>query len=267
MGDPSRFRGRSSRRCCLFTDACRNRSFRNVRQCFGATGFPGTGRTAFLKEGEGRPGTEIPYYNERDLTHREWNEVAKIEKEIRILQRERDKFLKDRAREKEDKEKEFAKAFQGRQKYSIVFDPEDYTKKTMDANGEKVSFRAYEHLVYAEKPYEAEHQMLSVYIPEGYFNGETINGFTADTAPIFMPNGVGGYMPGTIVEPQEDSRHGGANSALYALSNGYVVVSPAIRGRSLNSNGYDTGKAPALPSSFIRRVLLAGHHPRIARRT
>ena len=217
-------------------------------------------RNIFLKEGEGRPGTEIPYYNERDLTHREWNEVAKIEKEIRILQRERDKFLKDRAREKEDKEKEFAKAFQGRQKYSIVFDPEDYTKKTMDANGEKVSFRAYEHLVYAEKPYEAEHQMLSVYIPEGYFNGETINGFTADTAPIFMPNGVGGYMPGTIVEPQEDSRHGGANSALYALSNGYVVVSPAIRGRSLNSNGYDTGKAPALIVDYKAAVRFVRHN-------
>ena len=62
-----------------------------------------------------------------------------------------------------------------------------------------------------------------------------------------MPNGVGGYMPGQIEEPREESRHGGANAALYALSNGYVVVSPAIRGRSLkHENGYETGKAPAL---------------------
>ena len=201
----------------------------------------------FLKEGEGIPGTEVPYQSETSLTREEWREVDQLDKDMRILQREREAFFKNRAKEKEEKEKAFAKAFADRQEYSIVFDPDDFTKKTMNANGETVTFRAYEHLVYAKKPYDAESQMLSVYIPEAYFNGGTINGFTAETAPVFMPNGVGGYMPGLIVEPQEESRHGGANSALYALSNGYVVVSPAIRGRSLkHRNGYETGKAPAL---------------------
>ncbi|MEE3397676.1 MAG: hypothetical protein VZR04_10075, partial [Succiniclasticum sp.] len=201
----------------------------------------------FLKEGEGIPGTEVPYQNERKLSSAEWKEIDQLEKDIRILQREREEFFIKRAKEKAEKEKAFTNAFKGRQEYSIVFNPEDYSTKTMNANGEDVTFRAYEHLVYVKKPYVPESQMLSIYIPEAYLKGGTVNGFTAETAPIFMPNGVGGYMPGTIVEPQEDSRYGGANAALYALSNGYVVVSPAIRGRSLkHKNGYETGKAPAL---------------------
>ena len=201
----------------------------------------------FLKEGEGIPGTEVPYQNERKLSAAEWKEIDQLEKDVRILQREREEFFKKRTKEKDEKEKAFTNAFKNRQEYSIVFNPEDYATKTMNANGENVTFRAYEHLVYVKKPYDPESQMLSVYIPEAYLKGGTVNGFTAETAPIFMPNGVGGYMPGTIVEPQEDSRYGGANAALYALSNGYVVVSPAIRGRSLkHKNGYETGKAPAL---------------------
>ena len=215
----------------------------------------------FLKEGEGIPGSEIPYSDEKMLTKKEWAEVEKLAKEIRQLQRQRDHFFKARDKEKEEKEKAFAKSLQNRQKYSIVFNPADYTTKTMNANGEPVSFRAYEHLVYTEKPYEPEYQMLSIYIPEGYFKGESINGFTAETAPIFMPNGVGGYMPGTIIEPQENSRHGGANSALYALSNGYVVVSPAIRGRSLkNDVGFATGKAPALIVDYKSAVRFVRHN-------
>lgn len=201
----------------------------------------------FLKEGEGIPGSEISYQSERALSRREWKEILQLEKDVRILQRQRQDFFKKRTKEKEQKEKNFTDAFKDRQEYSIIFNPEDYSTNTMNANGETVTFRAYEHLVYVRKPYAPESQMLSIYIPEPYLKGESINGFTAETAPIFMPNSVGGYMPGTIVEPQEDSRHGGANSALYALSNGYVVVSPAIRGRSLKGNSaYETGKAPAL---------------------
>ncbi|MBQ3366158.1 MAG: hypothetical protein IJG43_05675 [Acidaminococcaceae bacterium] len=201
----------------------------------------------FLKEGEGIPGSEVPYQSERSLSSEEWKTIDSLEKDIRILRREREEFFKNRAKEKEEKEKAFTSAFKNRQEYSIVFNPDDYSTKTMDANGEPVTFRAYEHLVYVKKPYDPESQMLSIYIPEAYLKGGTVNGFTAETAPIFMPNGVGGYMPGQIEEPREESRHGGANAALYALSNGYVVVSPAIRGRNLkHENGYETGKAPAL---------------------
>ena len=116
--------------------------------------------------------------------------------------------MKNRVKEQRNKDEAFAAAFKNRQEFSIDFDPGDYTKRTMNANGETVTFRAYENLVYVRKPYDPESQMLSVYIPEAYFNGGTVNGFTAKTAPIFMPNGVGGYMPGQIEEPREESRHG-----------------------------------------------------------
>ena len=220
----------------------------------------------FLKEGEGIPGSEVPYQSERALSREEWKTIAQLEKDVRILERERQAFFRDRTKEKEEKEKAFTKAFKDRQKYSIVFNPEDYSTKTMDANGEPVTFRAYEHLVYVKKPYDPESQMLSIYIPEAYLKGETINGFTAETAPIFMPNGVGGYMPGQIEEPREESRHGGANAALYALSNGYVVVSPAIRGRTLkHENGYETGKAPALIVDYKAAVRFVRHNRKAKR--
>ena len=220
----------------------------------------------FLKEGEGIPGSEVPYQSERALSNEEWKTIAQLEKDVRILGREREKFFKNRTKEKEEKEKSFAKAFKDRQNYSIVFNPEDYSTKTMNANGEPVTFRAYEHLVYVKKPYDPESQMLSIYIPEPYLKGESINGFTAETAPIFMPNGVGGYMPGQIEEPLEESRHGGANAVLYALSNGYVVVSPAIRGRTLkHENGYETGKAPALIVDYKAAVRFVRHNRKAKR--
>ena len=163
-------------------------------------------KNEFLKEGEGIPGSEIVYQSERDLSRKEWKEIRVLEKDTRILQRKRQDFLKKRTKEKEQKEKSFSGAFKDRQEYSLIFNPDDYTTKTMNANGEKVTFRAYEHLVYVRKPYEPESQMLSVFIPEAYLKKDgTINGFTAETAPIFMPNSVGGYMPGTIVEPEEIS--------------------------------------------------------------
>ncbi|MBQ9572706.1 MAG: hypothetical protein IJR22_04860 [Acidaminococcaceae bacterium] len=203
-------------------------------------------KNEFLKEGEGIPGSEIPYYGNAKLTKEELAEEKALQKDIKNLQLQREVFLKNRAGEQRQKDEAFATAFKNRQEYSIDFDPKDYVKRTLNANGETVTFRAYEHLVYVRKPYDPESQMLSVFIPEAYFKGGTVNGFTAEMAPVFMPNGVGGYMPGKIEEPQEESRHSGANAALYALSNGYVVVSPAIRGRSLkHKNGYETGKAPA----------------------
>ena len=36
---------------------------------------------------------------------------------------------------------------------------------------------------------------MNIYIPEEYFKAESINGYTAETAPIFFPNQIGGYMP------------------------------------------------------------------------
>lgn len=89
---------------------------------------------------------------------------------------------------------------------------------------------------------------MNIYVPEGYFKGKSINGYTAKTAPIFLPNTVGGYMPGEPGQPSEQDRMtGGANAILVALSKGYVVAAPGARGRTnQGTDGSYTGKAPAL---------------------
>ena len=118
----------------------------------------------------------------------------------------------------------------------------------MTVDGKKVAFRAYENRVYVAHPVDTTYQSMNIYVPEGYFKGRTINGYTAKTAPIFMPNTVGGYMPGEPGSPSENDRMtGGANAILVALSKGYVVAAPGARGRTnQGADGSYTGKAPAL---------------------
>lgn len=80
----------------------------------------------------------------------------------------------------------------------------------------------------------SSYQKLSIYIPETYISGGTLNGYSASTAPIFMPNEVGGYKSGSIASPERTSY------IATALSKGLVVVSPALRGSDT-----DYGTAPA----------------------
>ena len=82
------------------------------------------------------------------------------------------------------------------QVYSLKFDPNSYKTQTANVNGKTITVRAFEHLIDVQKPVDTAYEQLNVYIPEAYFNGGTINGYTAATAPIFFPNQVGGYMPG-----------------------------------------------------------------------
>ena len=118
-------------------------------------------------------------------------------------------------------------------------------------------------MVYTAHPADVSSESMSIYIPEAYFTkGGTVNGYTAKTAPIFMPNGVGGYMPGTICAPSEnDKMSGGANASLGALAHGYVVAAPAIRGRTTkNSDGVYVGKAPALIVDYKAAVRYLRHN-------
>ena len=85
-------------------------------------------------------------------------------------------------------------------------------------------------------------QRLHVYAPECYFSGGEINGYTLKTAPIFLPNQVGGYKPGEPAEAALDA-NGRPNTVLQALLHGYVVVCAGIRGSSTPNA---KGKAPAL---------------------
>ena len=113
---------------------------------------------------------------------------------------------------------------------SLVFDSTNYSSGTVSGT----SYRAYTNIVYVANPVNESYQQLSIYIPEGYFSGSPINGYTASTAPIFMPNEVGGYMSGGTSSPSHST------AIASALANGLVVVSPALRGRDT-----DYGTAPA----------------------
>lgn len=109
-----------------------------------------------------------------------------------------------------------------------------------------VTYRMFEHIPYVTKPVVKDVQRLNIYVPEEYYQGKEINGYLLDTAPIFLPNSVGGYMEGPIEYPDMRPRNKGINSLFLALQHGYVVVSAGIRGRKTkDENGICIGNAPA----------------------
>lgn len=150
------------------------------------------------------------------------------------------------------------------QKYSLKFNAKNYTKETLQLNGQDVAFRAYRNIPYVSKPASVASESMSIFIPEAYFEkGGTVNGYTAKTAPIFLPNGVGGYMPGDIKEPSADDKmSGGANASLVALARGYVVAAPAVRGRTTVGDDGKTyvGKAPAFLVDYKAAVRYLRHN-------
>lgn len=148
-------------------------------------------------------------------------------------------------------------------KYSLDFNAKNYTSKTITVNSKTIKIRAYEKIVYVKNPVDTNYEIMNIYIPEEYFGDKSIGNYTADTAPIFLPNTVGGYMPGapgTVgdsssgtqgggpgVGPTGGAPGGGQNAAAVALSKGYVVAEPGARGRTTqDEKGQYTGKAPAV---------------------
>lgn len=77
----------------------------------------------------------------------------------------------------------------------LCFDPTAYTTKHCTLAGSTVRYRAFENIVYCAAPVDPI-QKLNLYVPEDYYNGARHNGYTLHTAPIFVPNTVGGYLPG-----------------------------------------------------------------------
>ena len=164
-------------------------------------------------------------------------------------------------------------AMQAQQKsYPLTFDSKKYQTKTLTFEGKSFEVRAYENIVYVSHPVDTTYQKINIYIPEAYFQGKSINGYTAKTAPIFYPNKVGGYMPAKpgTTEPdkmgmmpplngevpsnpaakpdanQQTSQAPQVSTVVAALANGYVVASAGARGRTTkDANGAYTGKAPA----------------------
>ena len=130
-------------------------------------------------------------------------------------------------------------------KITLTFDINNYESMTGTVDNKEIKYRAFEYIPYVSNPIDIDQQYINIYIPEEYFNNGTVNGYNTQTAPIFMPNNVGGYMPSQPMAPKVENNK--PNSALYALSRGYVVASPATRGRTnLASDGNFIGKAPAV---------------------
>lgn len=126
------------------------------------------------------------------------------------------------------------------------FDKRNYSVEGLDLNGTKILFRAFRNLVYVDNPSNAAYQSMNIFAPEVFYHGQVINGYTLKTAPVFVPNTVGGYMPGPLDEPGFNKfKMGELNSIYRALEHGYVVAAPAIRGRcQFDENGRYIGKAP-----------------------
>lgn len=115
--------------------------------------------------------------------------------------------------------------------YDLTFDPEKYEIKTCELGNRSITYRAFEHIVYCANPV-SKIQTLNIYVPEEYYSGKTINGYSLNTAPIFAPNTVGGYMEGPAMEVGIDRFNHKPNSAFEALLHGYVVMCAGIRGRN-----------------------------------
>ena len=130
-------------------------------------------------------------------------------------------------------------------KISLAFDAKNYESMSTTVDNKEIKYRAFEYIPYVANPIDIDQQYMNIYVPEEYFKNGTINGYNTQTAPIFMPNAVGGYMPSQAMTPKVEN--GKPNSVLYALSRGYVVASPSTRGRTNKaSDGNFIGKAPAV---------------------
>ena len=148
---------------------------------------------------------------------------------------------------------------------SLCFDDKQYEVKSFEMGGTVIRCRVFEGLDYCRNPVDPI-QKMNIFVPEYYYTGEEGAGLAAGwnlhTAPIFMPNTVGGYMPGPADQPGLDEK-GRINSIFRALEHGYVVASAGVRGRTSGragreffeggvrmeataDTGRNLGKAPAL---------------------
>ncbi len=151
----------------------------------------------------------------------------------------------------------------------LAFDAGDYVSREVTVAGRKIAVRAWENVAYAARPVDPTVQVMNIYVPEAHFRGERIGPFTAATAPIFLPNQVGGYMPAqpgdlqarrgppaggpTAGAPRRAGPLPGGevqsfrlvppggqaagvaqpNTIAAALARGFVVASPGARGRTV----------------------------------
>lgn len=145
---------------------------------------------------------------------------------------------------------------------TLRFNPEQYEVKTLTLQGRTIRYRAFEGINYCVRPKDRV-QKLNLYVPEDYYEGARHHGYDLHSAPIFMPNTVGGYMEGPAMEPGVDQFNGHLNTAFEALDYGYVVACAGIRGRNtgMASNEYFVGGAAGDDSGNGAGGVLVGRAP------
>lgn len=127
----------------------------------------------------------------------------------------------------------------------LSFDSTQFTLRTSQFGRQKIDYQAAMDIPYVADPVDSI-QKLNIFVPAGYFAGATINGYQRDTAPILMPNTVGGYMPGPRDDPENTQWPTNAKTIIAALAHGYVVISAGLRGRTqTDAQGQFISKAPA----------------------
>ncbi len=113
---------------------------------------------------------------------------------------------------------------------SLRFNTEQYEQCTLESDGRSISYRAYMGISYCANPAD-EIQKMNIFVPQAFYDREEVNGYTLKTAPIFMPNTVGGFMKGPADAPGKNYL-GITNAVFEALDHGYVVAAAGIRGRN-----------------------------------
>lgn len=158
----------------------------------------------------------------------------------------------------------------------LQFPSTQYAIKTCKIGNRSITYRAFEGIQYCENPLDPI-QKMNFYVPEAYYHDGTIGGYAYDTAPIFLPNTVGGYMPGPTDEPGMNSRTHQLNAIFCALEHGYVVASIGIRGRTSGkkaeeffegskegtlgeATGHMVGRAPALIVDYKAAIRYLRHN-------
>ena len=82
------------------------------------------------------------------------------------------------------------------QTYSLDFGKVEGHKVTLKYNGVEMRVRAFMNIVYVQNPSDAKQETMHIYVPEEYYHNQKKNGYTAETAPIFLYHKIAGYTPG-----------------------------------------------------------------------
>lgn len=99
----------------------------------------------------------------------------------------------------------------------LRFNADNFTIQSLTMpSGEKVSYKAYEGILYVRNVEDTTYQTLNIYVPERLADLQRV--------PVFLRTYVGGYMASTAKSPAPDDATG------RAMKEGYVVCIPGSRG-------------------------------------